>query len=177
MRKLKSLIAIAGLLALPLLGASVSAADCTITNTGPGSNNTCTNTSTYRCEVVNDNVVIYDSNNQQVATSGSANNSGNTGSEGVTSGSATNSNGTTFNYTLTNESCTVATVTTPAPEQPVGGSGSAGAATPAPAVAAKPTVLAKTSGDVILPAFIAVATVLAAATLGVRAYSVIRSRQ
>ena len=124
--------------------------------------------------------IIFDTNNQQVATSGSASGTGNTGSGNATSGSATNSNGTTFNYTVTNGTeggsgvCTVGTVTTPAPEQPVGGLGGAGeavvAATP------KPTVLAKTSGETMLPMLAGVIALLAAGVAAVRGYTALQSR-
>lgn len=187
MSKRKVLTFLAGILAVPIVsGASVSAVDsnCTISNTGPGSNNTCTVSGEYTCTVENNTVIIVDSNNQQVATSGDANNSGNTGSGGSTSGSATNSNGTTFNFTITNgedeESpavCTVSTVTTPAPEpeQPVGGSGAAGAGEVVAAATPRPTVLAKTSGDNLsLYAGIIAAVALVAAS--VRGVALLRSR-
>lgn len=182
MSKLKSIIAAAALVAtMPFaMSASVSAtdADCTITNTGPGSNNTCTTNNNYRCEVENDNVVVYDSNNQQVAQSGDASGTGNTSGGNATSGSATNSNGTTFNYTVTNEGCTVSSVVTPTPTPtptaPVGGSGAAGGE--AAPVAAKPTVLAKTSGENFAGYVAALIAVLAVAAAGVRSYALLRSR-
>ncbi len=175
MRKLKSLVAVTALLTLPLVAVPVSAVEntCTITNTGPGSNNTCEVNTTYRCEVRNNTVVILDNNNNQVATSGSANGSGNTSGGNATSGSATNSNGTTFTFTVNNEGCSVGTVTTPQPEQPVGGSGGAGevvaAATP------KPTVLAKTSGESVLPIVAGMIAALATAVVAIRSYAMLRS--
>lgn len=186
MSKRKVLALLAGILAVPIVSsASVSAVDstCTITNTGPGSNNTCTVSGTYRCEVVNNNVVIYDSNNQQVATSGAADGSGNTSGGNATSGSATNSNGTTFNYTVTNgtsgqpTTCAVATVTTPEPEKPVGGLGAAGGAGEAVAAATpKPTVLAKTSGESSLPVLAGVVAAFAAIAASSRGLAVLRNK-
>jgi cobalamin biosynthesis Mg chelatase CobN len=177
MRKLKSLVAVAALLVMPMVAVPVSAVDntCTVTNTGQGSNNTCTVNTTYRCEVRNNTVVILDSNNNQVATSGNASGSGNTTGGSATTGSATNSNGTTFNYSVTNQACTVGAVTTPKPEQPVGGSGGAGGGGGSVAATPKPTVLAKTSGESIVPIIAGVFTVLAAAVAAVRGYVMFRS--
>lgn len=173
MRKLKSLVAVVALVGMPLMALPVSATDCTITNTGPDSNNTCEVNTNYRCTVQNDTVIIVDNDGQQVATSGSANGSGNTGSGDATSGSATNSNGTTFEFEVDNEGCVVTAVTEPKPEAPVGGSGAAGEATP---VVAKPTVLAKTSGESTLPVLAGAAALLVAALAAVRGYAALRSR-
>lgn len=77
---------------------------CTITNTGPGSTNTCETTSDFTCQVTNENNFTITNNNTQEVTSGTA-----TG----TSGSATNSSGTVIGVTLANEGCVIASVTPP----------------------------------------------------------------
>lgn len=182
MNKRRVLTLLAGILALPIVSSvSVSAVDssCTITNTGPDSNNTCTVSDKYTCTVENDTVIIVDSNNQQVATSGNANNSGNTSGGTSTSGSATNSNGTTFNFTVTNgtegqpATCVVGTVTTPQPEQPAGGSGGVGATA---AATPKPTVLAKTSGADSMAVLAGIIATLVIAVAGMRGLTLLRSR-
>lgn len=183
MNKRKSLITLASMLALPMLASvSVSAedADCSITNTGPGSNNTCTVSSEFTCKVENDTVVIVNNKNEQVAQSGDATSGGNTTGGGATSGSATNSNGTTFNFTLTNEGCVVASVTQPkpTPNVPVGGSGAAGGGGAVVAEAApRPTVLANTSGaSTAMAAVAAVVAALTAAVASVRGYAFFQNR-
>lgn len=184
MSKLKSLVTVAAMLVLPLaVSGSVSATDtnCTITNTGPGSNNTCTVTDKFTCEVDNDNKITIKDENDQVAGSGTATNSGNTTGGNATSGSATNENGTTFEVVIENDGCVVTKVTTPVtptPTQPVGGSGAAGGG--AGAVAAevsRPTVLANTSGENIAAIVAAIVAVLGLATAGVRGYVVSLSRK
>ncbi len=188
MRKLKSLIAVAAVLALPLVATgSVSATDssCTISNTGPGSNNTCTVKEDYTCTVSSDNKIVIKDENDQVAGSGTATNSGNTTGGNATSGSASNENGTTFDVSINNEgACVVTNVTTPVtptPTQPVGGLGGAGGAGAVAgavvAEAAKPTVLAKTSGENIVAIVAATVAALGFATAGVRGYTSLQSRK
>ena len=99
------------------------AATCQIGYTGPDSNNMCTSTTTYRCEVNNTNNVTITNTNTQEATSGQVTTSGNTTGGATTSGTVTNSNGTTFNVTITNgsednPSTCVATQTVPATNPP-----------------------------------------------------------
>ena len=183
----KVLTILAAILAIPIVASvSVSAVegDCTITDTGPDSNNTCTVSDSYTCRVENDTVIIVDSNNQQVATSGSASGTGNTGGGNVTSGSATNSNGITFDFTITNGEegaspvCTVATVTTPDPvtPQPAGGSGATTGTTAAIATTPKPTVLANTSGSHVVVTLAGIIAALVLATGVVRGVAILRSR-
>ena len=180
MRKLKSLVA-AAVRALPIaMAGSVSAVetDCTISNTGPGSNNTCTTNVDYTCEVDNDNNIIIRDENDQTAGSGSASNDGNTSGGNATSGSATNDNGTTFEVEIDNEgACTVTNVTTPVtptPTQPVGGLGGAGETVAA--AAPKPTVLAKTSGENVAMVVIAIVAALGLATAAARGYVAVQNR-
>lgn len=181
MSKHKSLVALASILAVPIIGAvSVSAEDssCSITNTGPNSNNTCTTNTGYTCKVTNDTVVIVDNNNQQVAQSGDASSDGNTSGGGATSGSVTNSNGTTFDFTIENDTCTVAAVK-PAPTPPAGGSGAAAAAAPVKEVvraaggagAAAPTVLADTGSFDPSPIVIGMLGISAAILLAAKTYT------
>lgn len=97
---------------------------CTISGTGPDSNNTCLQFVGRKCKVVNNTTVIITNTNDQDAESGDANSSGNTGGGGATSGSAGNTNGSTVDATIDNTGACVAataptTPTTPTPtEQP-----------------------------------------------------------
>lgn len=186
MRKLKSLIAVAAVLALPFLvpvSASATDSSCTISNTGPGSDNTCTVKEDYTCSVDNDNKIVVKDENDQVAGSGSATSSGNTSGGNATSGSASNENGTTFDIAIDNEGgCVVTKVTnpvtpTPTPAQPVGGLGGAGGAGAVAAVAPRPTVLANTSGENIAAIVAAAILALGVATAGIRGYTVLQSRK
>lgn len=177
MRNIKRLLATLAVLGMPLMmSAGASATDCTISNTGDGSNNQCTNNTTYTCKVSTDNnVTITDNNGQQVA-SGTATVSGNTNSGGATTGTVTNSNGTTFNVSLTNGGCEVASVTpasTTPTKTPVSGMG----ATSAKPAAPKPTVLANTAS--INPAGIiaTIAGLLAATAVAVRGYGLSLDRK
>lgn len=93
---MKKVIKVFGVLVLglSLFGGAASAQSCTITNTGPGSTNTCTYdnnvTLTFRCE----NGVVVDVQTNQGASSGGSNNSGNTNGGGASSGNASNTNNT-----------------------------------------------------------------------------------
>ena len=119
---------------------AASAATCTITTTGPNSNNTCvvndTNTVTITCT----NGVNVSNVNSQSAVSGSVNVSGNTVSGTATSGDAANINQVA---TELSQSCEAAPATTPTPATtaPVasGGQGAVAAAVQqTPKVAALP---------------------------------------
>lgn len=163
MKKLSKVIAVAAVILTPFIfsgAAQAQEASCEITNTGPGSNNQCTISEEYECNVTNDNNVTIVNQNDQTSTSGTVNNSGNTSGGSATSGTVTNTNGTVFNVTITNgETCVVTAVTPPAPTP-----------TPTPEVkgaTVQPTkgggaaVLPATSGDNALPMLAIVATSLA----------------
>lgn len=96
MKKLSKLIA-AVVLALGLSTAVASAQSCTIENTGPDSNNSCTvnETSNTNINCSNDAAVI-NANNQN-SQSGDAETDSNTTGGSSTSGSANNSNDTNTN--------------------------------------------------------------------------------
>lgn len=183
MRKLKSLIAVAAMAMLPFAAsASVSATDssCAITNTGPGSTNSCTVSDKYTCDVDNDNNIVVRDENDQVAGTGSATTDGNTSGGNATSGSASNDNGTTFEVTIENDGCVVTKVTnpvTPTPVRPAGGSGAAGGAGATAPGVETPTVLANTAGEnPVALVFAAIAT-LGLATAGVHGYTALQSRK
>lgn len=152
---------------MPLLGGvSVSAqqATCDIGFTGPDSNNMCTSTTTYSCEVTSTNTVTITNQTTQEATSGTVTVTGNTTGGSGASGTVTNTSGTTFTVTITNPNpqaeqpgvCT-ASVVVPAevPEEPVTPPNGQGGV----------EVLPETSGDTTLQttALIAGALALAAA--------------
>ena len=111
---------------IPLVVSSstfAQAATCQIGYTGPDSNNMCTSTTTYKCEVTNNNNVTITNSNGQTAASGQVTTSGNGQSGSSTSGTVTNTNGTVFNVTITNgsednPSTCVATQTVPATTPP-----------------------------------------------------------
>lgn len=157
---------------------------CSISNTGPGSDNSCVVKDDFTCKVETDNKFTIINTNTQEATSGSATVSGNTTGGNATSGSATNSNGTVISIEVINEACVITAVTPPAPitPAPVGGSGSvAPAAQPRPvggmgAVApvaapqkAAPAVLPETSTESTLGIIASLVALLGAAILGSRA--------
>ncbi len=115
MKKLLKLVAVAVLVASPIfVGVPASAqstpqATCEIGYTGPDSNNQCTSTTEYRCEVTNTNTINIISSNDQESVSGGAFVGGNTTGGGSTSGTVTNTNGVVFNVTIVN--------TNPEPEE------------------------------------------------------------
>ncbi len=185
MKTLKQLLAVAAVIVSPLvmtLPASATDSDCTISNTGPGSNNTCTVEAKYTCEVDNQNKVTVKDENGQVAGSGSATTSGNTTGGSATSGSATNSNGTTFTISIENENCVVTNVAapvTPTPN-PVNGLGAVGGGAGAGAVAAaapRPTVLPNTSGENFALVGLAIAGALAAVAASARGLNLLQNRR
>lgn len=153
MKKLSLLGAALAVLLAPLVfGATSYAAGgtCAIGFTGPDSQNVCTATTTFKCNVENNNVLVFDNNNNQVATTGSASSSDNGDGGSATTGSATNANGVTFTTTVKNDAaktCSVIATTapitpvvTPPAEQPVAPQGSG-----AGAGAVKPAALANTA--------------------------------
>lgn len=131
--------------------ALTGAATCAIGFTGPDSRNICTSETTYKCNLTNENKIIFLNDNKQVAISGDATTSGNTAGGSSKTGSATNDNNVTYTGTVTNDNICTAVVTTPAtvtpaetqPVTPVatptvpqpaagkGGAGGAGAVAPA----------------------------------------------
>jgi len=91
---------------------AVSAATCTITNTGPSSNNTCTVSATTRVTVTCVNGVTVTNLNNQNTLSGTATVSGNTVSGDALSGTAANLNAAA---TTLAQNCATAAATTPTP--------------------------------------------------------------
>lgn len=116
-RKILSLLyTVAGCIML----SGLASAQANISNTGPGSNNqvTITSSTTTNCTSTND--IQVTNTNQQGSSSGSSNTSGNTSGGNATSGSATNTNSTSTSVAASG--CTLASSVTPEPETP-GGSG------------------------------------------------------
>ena len=150
MKKLQQTLVVGALLAVPMaVSTTASAAStCQVGYTGPNSNNQCTSTTTYQCEVVNDNTVNVVNDNTQISVSGDATNGDDTTTGGAQTGSATNSNGTTFTALVENNECSVV-ATVPATQTPTtkpSGSGAVKAEVPAPAKPVAP-LLANTAGD------------------------------
>lgn len=168
MKRLNQLLA-AGFMALlvPLAVAVPTLAQqatCGIGFTGPDSQNNCTSTTSYSCEVTNTNQVTITNNVTQEAVSGEVQNSGSGTTGGASSGTVTNTNGTTFTVSITNpvgenQGMCSATVVVPATTTPT---------TPVqPAVTSAPTgsgamTLPATSGSPLLFIAAIVAAVLAA---------------
>ena len=103
MNRIYKSILVAALIVLPFAASATASAasTCQVGYTGPDSNNLCTSTTTYACTAINDNTVVIEGANVQVALTGDA-----TGGSSST-GSATNSNGTTFTVAVTNNDCSV----------------------------------------------------------------------
>lgn len=120
MKKLLLLGAALALMVVPVAAGTDAhaASTCPIGSTGPNSNNLCEVTTTYKCEVQNNTVVVLDNNGTQVATTGSATSSGNTGAGSSATGSSSNTNNVTFTTKVTNGS-TCAVTATVAPITPV----------------------------------------------------------
>lgn len=184
MKKLSFLVATLSILFASALGGGVALADstCDIGFTGPDSNNICTSTTTFTCEVDNENTIVFKNDNDQVVASGEATNSSSTSGGSSTTGSATNENGTTFTGTVTNDNVCVAVVTKPAVVTPA-------AVTP-PAIqpvtpsgagrgAAVPAVLPETANESPLVSALILAGIVGAsvatARLAVRAYDRFKS--
>jgi hypothetical protein len=147
----------------------------TIENTGPGSTNTitCTTTTDTHVTCVNDIYVVGE--NGQQANSGTGTNDGNTTSGSVVTGNATNDNNQTVQV---GASCGAAAVATTTPATVNGGMGAAvtstPAATPPAPAAAKVASLPDTGSNAALDASVAgvaiVGTVLAVSQFGMTAY-------
>ena len=163
---------------------SASALDCTISNTGPDSDNTCQSIEDFRCTVDNDNNVTVYNKDGQVAETGDAIGVDNTNAGSATSGDANNSNSTVVEGTIKNNTCVIAaptTVTPPStPVTPVTPSetvtpsaatpsGGAGAITPvaAPKTAA-PVALPNTSGSSTFGIVASIVSLLGLVALGAR---------
>lgn len=132
-RSIISVIAsLVGLVFLTIPAGAQSNQNCQITNTGPNSVNTCTNSETTTISVTCTNGFAVTNINSQTVSSGSVSVSGNTVSGNATSGEAGNVN------QVTNElaafCASQATTTTPA-----GGSGAQVAVAPTAPVAAQPS--------------------------------------
>ncbi|MGH7218692.1 MAG: hypothetical protein ACREGE_04600 [Candidatus Microsaccharimonas sp.] len=174
MKRLYQLLVGAAVAILVPMAASVPASaanTCEVGFTGPNSQNMCTSVETYSCSVTNqNNVIITNSSNQQVA-SGSVTVSGNGAGGNGTSGSVTNTDGTTFSVTITNSNPTTqgsgtctATVTVPATETEE---------TVTPASTEKPKALPVTSGDKTLVGLMiasGIAALIAGAAVAVALY-------
>lgn len=116
-------------LGISLTPAAVSAATCSISNTGAGSTNTCTYTSSNVVTITCTNGVQIVNNNPQTAVSGTVAVNGNTISGTATSGNATNISALAVDLEL---NCAAApAVVTPPPAvvstPPAGGVGGGGA--------------------------------------------------
>lgn len=175
MKKLLKMVMVAAVVLLPVgFGGSAFAASgtCQVGYTGPNSKNMCTLTSNYSCKVTNKNDFEVLTSNNQVAGSGSVKSDGNTTTGSVSTGQASNSNGTTFNVSVTNGTCSVVTTVPATPVTPGKGSTVAPTTTatvPAP-VGGKGSVamLPTTSGDTMLANIAGVIAVLGVAALGSR---------
>lgn len=148
---------------------SASALSCNISNTGAGSENTCTSIEDFKCTVDNDNNVKVYNGNDQVSVTGGTVTVSNTSGGSSTSGGANNTNGTTVEGTIKNNSCVIAAapVVTPPTETPV--EGGKGAVTPVAAPnKAAPAVLPNTSADSTAGLIAGLIIALGAAVIGSR---------
>jgi len=169
-------------------GSASAQADCTITGTGPGSNNECTNNQVKTCVVKNNNVISVDGDSSQEATSGVSVATDNTNGGDSESGDASNNNEVNFTGTVVNGLCVSAAVT-PTPGQGGGTSEQTPAAvvkpkasapkTTVPRTSVKPALLPATSGaSPVVMAMVAVAgvsSIAAVSKLGLLAYGRIKS--
>lgn len=102
-----------------VLGMSVPAmAQSSISNTGPGSNNTIVDNSSVTCTSVMTNSAIVTNTTNQTGSSGSANVSGNTTGGSATSGNVGNNSSTNTQLSMTNSNPCL-----PASPVPTGGGG------------------------------------------------------
>jgi hypothetical protein len=152
--------------------ASAATTNCSLVNTGPGSNNTCTVTNTTDLSISCTNSVDVVSVNGQSANSGSVTLTGNTSGGFSYSGNAVNTNSTTNKLDV---SCgPVVAVTPTTTTTPAATSTPAATPTATPAPAAKVASLPNTGSDTVLndtltgAAIIGVA--LAVSQLGIMAY-------
>lgn len=176
MKRINQLLATLVIVAAPFAVVNVVAADtCEIGYTGPDSSNKCTTEVTYACEIVNENIVIVDNGNTQIAISGDSDDSGNNTGGDSQSGTATNSNGTVFDIVVTNndEEGNVCVLTTTVPATPTPTTQKTETVVK-PKEAVKPTVLANTAGDntvTVLLTLGAVALLVAAGTVAVTRFA------
>lgn len=125
---MKKLNVLSGFMLMALLSIFIiskpAAAQTSITNTGPGSTNTITDSSTTNTTLTCDNAITVTTNNDQTSSSGSATTSGNTTAGDASSGNASNSSSSVSDIAV---SCGAAANTTTPPstpgQQPVGGAG------------------------------------------------------
>ena len=174
-------------LALGFTSPSASALSCDISGTGPDSENLCKSIESFKCTVTNNNDVKIYNDNDQVAVTGGTVTVDNTSGGSSTSGNATNSNSTVVEGTIKNNACVIAApavVTPPAPVTPSvvtpsGGQGAAVTPVPAPAGRGAVSTLPNTSAESTAGIVIGMVAVLAATILGSRfavgAYSNIKS--
>ena len=98
-----------------------------ISNTGPGSDNTIVNEQDEECIVENNNNVDVSNDSSQTSNSGNAGNQNNTSSGDATSGDAGNQNNAQVDVDITNAGCQQEEEREPVPVQPTvqpGGRGS-----------------------------------------------------
>ncbi|HET8884360.1 MAG TPA: hypothetical protein VFM68_02725 [Candidatus Saccharimonadales bacterium] len=182
MKKLSQTLAVFALIVAPFaVSGNASAQDHTISNTGPGSDNSIVVEEEYTCEVANENEVTINNENLQVADSGDAESEDSTTAGDARTGTATNSNGTVFEVEITNDTCEVVTATVPTPvtpqedkETPVvpGQGATTPPSTPVTPVAAPqaaaPEVLPNTSASSAIAYIVAGVSALATTVLGSR---------
>jgi hypothetical protein len=115
----KAIQFIVSILATFTLAAGVASAqtNCTISNTGANSDNSCTANETSKCTVTNKNDVNVDNNNHQTSTSGGATSSDNRGGGSATSGNASNSNDTNTVVDIVNSNACVKAPISPSNNQ------------------------------------------------------------
>ena len=107
-------IATTSVVSLALMG-GVAAAD-TISNTGPGSDNSIVHNNTSNCTVDNNNNVDVNNQNNQNSNSGNASGNDNTTGGNSQSGDASNTSSSTTNVNINNHGCdpsVTSTTTTP----------------------------------------------------------------
>lgn len=139
MKKLLQILSSAVLLGAVMTGTAAAQQNCSISNTGQNSNNTCTVTSNNTVTVNCTNGVTVTNNNFQTANSGTATVSGNTISGTATSGDASNIN------TTANELASYCAAAPAAANPPAGGQG--GGTPEAAATPEEVTSLPKTGAD------------------------------
>ena len=106
-------IASASVVSLALMG-GVAAAD-TISNTGPGSDNSIIHDNTSNCTVNNNNHLDVNNQNNQNSNSGNASGSNNTTGGNSQSGNSSNTSSSTTNVDINNHGCDPAVASTTPP--------------------------------------------------------------
>lgn len=131
-------VAIALVVGVSLFSGVASAAEnqsCSLSNTGPNSNNQCDLTANQTCKVKNNTLISIGNTTVQDANSGQAVVNNNTNSGGATSGDASNNNSNDTQVGVTNgAACVVTTVATPTPAGGKGAGEAPAASTPQVAV-------------------------------------------